>query len=66
MEVFESSQVVAMGFLNLAGAWSFSRENPTGIASKREETTLARGERVWRLRYQWQAPGEEARLAPLL
>jgi tRNA (guanine-N7-)-methyltransferase len=66
MEVFESSQVVAMGFLNLAGAWSFSRENPTGIASKREETTLARGQRVWRLRYQWQAPGEEARLAPLL
>jgi len=51
MEVFESPRVEAMGFRNLAGAWKFSRENPTGIASKREDTTLARGQRVWRLRY---------------
>jgi tRNA (guanine-N7-)-methyltransferase len=36
---------------NLAGPWSFSRENPCRAESRREATTRARGQRVWRLRY---------------
>lgn len=40
-----------LGLRNLAGPWSFWRGNPFGAASRREQTTLARGQRVWRLRY---------------
>jgi tRNA (guanine-N7-)-methyltransferase len=36
---------------NLAGAWRFWRGNPFGACSRREEMTLRRGGRVWRLRY---------------
>ncbi len=38
-------------FCNLAGPWSFWRGNPFPVASRREDTTLRRGQRVWRLRY---------------
>lgn len=53
MEVFESAEVEAMGFRNVCGAWSFARDNPCAHASRREVTTLRRGQRVWRMRYQW-------------
>lgn len=36
---------------NLAGPWSFWRGNPFDSASRREQTTLARGQRVWRSRF---------------
>jgi tRNA (guanine-N7-)-methyltransferase len=39
-------------FANLAGPWRFWRDNPFGARSKREDMTLRRGQRVWRLRYQ--------------
>lgn len=38
-------------FTNLAGPWSFARDNPWGVESRRELTTRARGQRVWRLRF---------------
>lgn len=38
-------------FENLAGAWHFWRGNPFGASSRREDTTRARGGRVWRLRW---------------
>jgi len=40
-----------LGLRNLAGAWSFWRGNPFDAASRRERTTLRRGQRVWRMRY---------------
>lgn len=39
------------GFENLAGQWRFTRDNPYGARSKREDTTVRRGMRVWRLRW---------------
>lgn len=36
---------------NMAGEWRFWRGNPFPCASRREETTLARGQRVWRMRF---------------
>ncbi|MEM6993951.1 MAG: methyltransferase domain-containing protein [Myxococcota bacterium] len=36
---------------NLAGSWSFWRGNPFEGQSRREDSTLARGQRVWRMRY---------------
>jgi tRNA (guanine-N7-)-methyltransferase len=47
----EDPMLSHLGFRNLAGPWSFWRTNPFGAMSRREETTLARGQRVWRLRY---------------
>ncbi len=41
----------APGFANLAAPWSFWRGNPFAGQSRREDTTLARGQRVWRMRY---------------
>jgi tRNA (guanine-N7-)-methyltransferase len=38
-------------FTNLAGPWRFWRDNPFGARSRREDKTLRRGGRVWRLRY---------------
>lgn len=38
-------------FVNIAGPWTFTRGNPYPCASKREDTTLARGQRVWRMVY---------------
>lgn len=42
----------ASGFANLVGPWRFCRDNPYGARSRREATTLARGLRVWRIRWQ--------------
>ncbi len=39
----------ALGLHNSRGPWRFTRENPYGVASRREVTTLARGQRVWRV-----------------
>jgi tRNA (guanine-N7-)-methyltransferase len=38
-------------FANIAGPWSFVRENPFGARSLREVRCEARGLRIWRLRY---------------
>ena len=56
MEVLESVRVERMGFSNLEGAWTFSRQNPCAFASRRELTTLERGQRVWRMRYRYTPP----------
>ncbi len=46
----EAPEVSALGFHNMAGPWSFWRGNPYPAASKREDTTKRRGQRVWRIR----------------
>lgn len=51
MVELEDVEAAALGFRNLAGEWSFTRENPCDASSRREDTTLARGQRVWRMRY---------------
>lgn len=38
-------------FENLAGPWSFTRENPYGARSLREVRCEERGMRIWRMRY---------------
>lgn len=40
-----------LGLRNLLGPWRFWRGNPFPAQSRREDTTLARGQRVWRMRY---------------
>ncbi len=50
----EAPEVAALGFCNMAGPWSFWRGNPYPAASKREDTTIRRGQRVWRLRYRYE------------
>lgn len=58
MEVLESPEVAALGLRNVSEPWSFSRQNPTEpVMSKREQTTRARGQRVWRMRYGYLAAG---------
>ncbi len=51
MAFIEHPTRVHFGYHNLVGPWQFFRMNPFGAASRREDTTLARGQRVWRLRY---------------
>lgn len=51
MYEFESEAGMAAGFANLAGSWTFWRGNPFSASSRREDTTLHRGQRVWRVRY---------------
>lgn len=41
----------ALGLRNRLAPWRFWRGNPFPAQSKREDTTLARGQRVWRMRY---------------
>ncbi|MCX4244036.1 tRNA (guanine(46)-N(7))-methyltransferase TrmB [Paraliomyxa miuraensis] len=41
----------ALGLRNQLGPWRFWRGNPFPARSRREDTTLARGQRVWRMRY---------------
>ena len=41
----------APGFDNFLAPWSFWRGNPFAGQSRREDTTIARGQRVWRMRY---------------
>lgn len=50
-EIEEPELLRALELRNLKGEWSFWRGNPMGAASRRERTTLARGQRVWRMRY---------------
>lgn len=54
MEEFEAPETAALGLHNMAGAWGFSRANPCDAASRREDKTLERGQRVWRMRYRKQ------------
>jgi tRNA (guanine-N7-)-methyltransferase len=51
MAELEGPEASALGFRNLVGEWRFTRENPCDATSRREDTTLARGQRVWRMRY---------------
>ncbi|NVB38087.1 methyltransferase domain-containing protein [Pseudenhygromyxa sp. WMMC2535] len=51
MAELEEPRAASLGFRNLAGEWSFWRGNPWPASSRREDTTLARGQRVWRMRY---------------
>lgn len=51
MAEIEDPGVAELGFRNLAGEWSFWRGNHMPAASRREHTTIARGQRVWRMRY---------------
>ena len=41
----------SLGLHNQLGPWRFWRGNPFVAQSRREDTTLARGQRVWRMRY---------------
>lgn len=45
------AQGEALGLRNRLGPWRFWRGNPFPAQSRREQTTLARGQRVWRMRY---------------
>lgn len=49
----EIMEVVEAGprLRNMIAPWSFWRGNPFTAESRREATTLARGQRVWRMRY---------------
>ena len=47
----ESEMTQDLGFRNLFGPWKFARENPSVAQSRREDTTIARGQRVWRMRF---------------
>lgn len=50
LEILETLEASAR-LRNLAGAWSFWRGNPFDAASRREQTTLRREQRVWRTRH---------------
>jgi tRNA (guanine-N7-)-methyltransferase len=54
MDEFEQPETAALGLHNLAGPWKFTRANPCDATSRREDTTLERGQRVWRMRYRKQ------------
>lgn len=54
MQTLESSEIQNMGFRNICGPWSFARQAPVPVKSRRECTTLRRGQRVWRLRFVYQ------------
>jgi tRNA (guanine-N7-)-methyltransferase len=56
MVELEGPQACALGFRNLIGEWRFARDNPCDATSRREDTTLARGQRVWRMRYTLSPP----------
>jgi tRNA (guanine-N7-)-methyltransferase len=48
LDVFESEPA---RFANLAGPWSFARENPFGARSLRETRCEELGARIWRMHY---------------
>ena len=56
MVELEHDDALALGFSNMAKPWGFTRENPCDASSRREDTTLARGQRVWRMRYRFTPP----------
>ena len=47
----EDPELEHLGLTNLRGPWGFWRGNPFAEASRREQTTLRREQRVWRMRY---------------
>lgn len=51
MAELEGAEAHGLGFRNVLGEWSFERRNPCDASSRREDTTLGRGQRVWRMRY---------------
>jgi tRNA (guanine-N7-)-methyltransferase len=51
MAEVEETVGTAFAFTNFGGPWSFWRGNPFAGQSRREDTTLRRGQRVWRMRY---------------
>ena len=51
MATLEGEHAQRLGFRNIQGPWSFARVAPCAVTSRREDTTLGRGQRVWRLRY---------------
>jgi len=51
MAQMESEFACRLGFVNLSGAWSFSRKSAWPYQSLREQTTSRRAQRVWRVRY---------------
>ena len=51
MAELEEPACEALGLRSVAGPWSFVRGNPYPVTSRREDTTVARGQRVWRLVY---------------
>jgi tRNA (guanine-N7-)-methyltransferase len=53
MVELEHDEARALGFSNLVRPWGFARDNPCDANSRREDTTLARGQRVWRMRYRF-------------
>lgn len=52
MAELEDPAVERLGLRNRLGPWRFWRGNPFTAQSKREDITLARGQRVWRMRYE--------------
>jgi tRNA (guanine-N7-)-methyltransferase len=56
LDELESSHAEGLGFSNMAGSWSFWRGNPFGASSRREDTTVRRGQRVWRMRFRYGSP----------
>jgi tRNA (guanine-N7-)-methyltransferase len=52
MAQLEHPDAAELGLRNLRGPWSFWRGNPFPAQSRREDTTIARGQRVWRMRYE--------------
>jgi tRNA (guanine-N7-)-methyltransferase len=52
MAELEDPRPGALGLRNLAGPWSFAKHSPVEATSTREDTTVGRGQRVWRLRYE--------------
>ena len=57
MAEIEDPSVDPLGLRNRLGPWRFWRGNPFPAQSRREDTTLARGQRVWRMRYVLADPG---------
>jgi tRNA (guanine-N7-)-methyltransferase len=51
MAEIEDPAAEPLGLRNRLGPWRFWRGNPFPAQSRREDTTLARGQRVWRMRY---------------
>ncbi len=51
MAVFEDHASQVLGFRNQNAPWSFMRDNPYRVASRREHTTIRREQRVWRMIY---------------
>ena len=51
MAALEDPAIEELGLRSVSGPWSFVRGNPYPVTSRREDTTVARGQRVWRVVY---------------